>query len=153
MNQFCHTCSAPLFSWEDSTCVRCFADGKAIPRPNLLGERCGKRAGLQRAPNRLNRSLMIFSPVAVDDTAGGTVVLAGSNSAKFRSIVIQNPTGNNDVALAFDDGDEALTFANGLLLKAGMERVIDCHKGAFTNDVLAICDTGGAATLRVHGIE
>lgn len=96
---------------------------------------------------------MILEPVAVDDTAGGTLVITGSQCARLRAVVIQNPTGGSTVALKLDGSADALTFANGLLLEAGMERVIDCHKGSFTNMVKAITDVGGAATLRIQGIE
>lgn len=96
---------------------------------------------------------MILTPVTVDETAGGTLVIAGSLCAKLKSVVIQNPTGNGSVALKLDGTSDALTFANGLLLEAGMERVIDCHKGSFTNSVIGICDTGGTATLRIQGVE
>lgn len=89
----------------------------------------------------------------MDDTEGGTVVITGAQCAKLKAVVIQNPSGNDAVALKLDGSADALTFANGLLLNAGMERVIDCHKGAFTNSVKAITDAAGAATLRVHGIE
>jgi hypothetical protein len=96
---------------------------------------------------------MILNPVAVDDTAGGTTVVTASQCSKVRAVVIQNPTGGSNVALKLDGSTDVLTYENGLLLEAGMERVIDCHKGAFTNPVVGICDTGGTATLRVQGIE
>jgi hypothetical protein len=96
---------------------------------------------------------MILNPVTVDDTAGGTVIITGQQCSRLRSVVIQNPTGNNDVSLKLDGSADALTADNGLLLEAGMERVIDCHKGAFTNTVKGICAPGESAVLRIQGIE
>lgn len=96
---------------------------------------------------------MILTPVAIDDTAGGTVVVTGAQCAQAKAIIIQNPTGNGNVALKLDSSSDVLTYANGLLLEDGVEFVIDTHKGAFTNDVVAICNTGGTATLRVQIIE
>lgn len=96
---------------------------------------------------------MILTPVAIDDTAGGTTIVTGAQCAQAKAIIIQNPTGNGNVALKLDSSDDELTYANGLLLEDGMERVIDCYKGSFTNDVVGICNTGGTATLRVQLIE
>lgn len=96
---------------------------------------------------------MILDPVAVDETAGGTTVVSAANARRGKAIVIQNPTGSSTCALAFDGGEVDLTFANGLILEGGMERVIEEPKGGFHNAIVGICDTGESTTLRVHVIE
>lgn len=96
---------------------------------------------------------MIITPVLVNDTAGGTELVSPALCLKFKAVVIQNLTGAVSVAVSFDGGGEALTFANGLVLEAGMERVIEFNKGSFSNGVKAIADTATSSTLRVHLIS
>lgn len=84
-----------------------------------------------------------------------TVLLTAGEAQKLKAIVIQNPPGGNTVALKFDALTTDLTFANGLLLPGGTERVIEADegKGSFHNPVYARCDTAATQTLRIHGIE
>ena len=100
---------------------------------------------------------MIVAPVAVDNTAGGTLLLSASNAAKCKAVIVQNPSSGATVALKFDGTADALTFANGLILAPGQERVIETRGGAsevdFHNDIKAIADAALPSTLRVHGIE
>lgn len=95
---------------------------------------------------------MILTPTVTD---AGVVLLTAGQSAKFKAIIVQNPTGGNTVALKFDGADTDLTFANGLLLSGGTERVIDVSegKGSFHNPIYARTDTAATQALRVHGIE
>lgn len=93
---------------------------------------------------------MIIIPVVVSDTAGGTQLVSPSQCLRFKAVVIQNLIGQNTVAVSFDGGSETLTFANGLVLDVGTERVIEFYKGSFSNGVMAIAATGTTSTLRVH---
>lgn len=96
---------------------------------------------------------MIIAPVTVDDTAGGTTLVSAAEARKAKVIIVQLEAGEDDIALAFDGGAVALTFANGLLLLAGTERVIEMDKASFTNGVKAITAAMGSASVRVHVIE
>lgn len=96
---------------------------------------------------------MLISPVTVNDTALGTLLLSALDSSKCTSIVIQN-TGANPVALKYDGSATGLTFANGILLAASnAERVLNGDKGAMNYEIRAIAGAGLTSTIRVHGIE
>lgn len=96
---------------------------------------------------------MIITPATCTDVK--STVVSPSQARKVKTILIQNPSGGSTVAIRFDGGEETLTFANGLLLPAGTERVIEATegKGSFTNEVEAICDAGQTTDLVIHVIE
>jgi hypothetical protein len=96
---------------------------------------------------------MIIAPVTAADTAGGVALMTPVQASKCRSVVIQNAAAGNPIALKYDGGADALTFANGILIAAGATYVIDVTKGEFHNDIKAICGSGLTSTVRVHGIE